>query len=499
MYIHRLKSAVSASKLKIAQQAQIISEQTILLRKAGRPHAFVLSDHETQHISKGRATRYRGVAAGRDVTLDATGVDLFSSNHPWLNSATKNEDSQDSQESHLESHLQLKKNSCHIMYSHTHNQLCHKPVKSISSAWKHGQGTGAAASTNLTLSLSLKSDGDSSRVRYREQGSKRHNVSSPLTSLNNKTTTDGDDNNSSDDNNSGDSHTTNEEDFDSIPASPSLLSGSGKRLSRSFDGHDRGVGREGDEENPLGLEDEPMSCSMFTTCPTTRMAGATLHQITPTQTHSVIPRKRPLKVDKIADLLSNKRARNESSPGDSIVEGDVHGVQPVAVGVVDVVPVTPGVRSVKNILDSGGEGWLTAQPAKRQGGLEERKDEEEGMFRKETGGGGGHSRTKKLAMAGDHLMTTRNTNNRQQQKCEPPGPKVSEGNGRLDVLSLLQKATHHENKTASNQIHQVLTSQNPQATMTGNASLGGAQQSTSYNINELVFLYCLLMHTLTSV
>lgn len=514
--ISRLKSAISASKIKIAQQAHIISEQSILLRQAGCPRVFLLSN--ASHASKDTATVSRDKA-----------TDHFNSNCMWSDS--KNQDRSvplkvsclerdgeksldagetvlphdqgewnsvsnwvetcsalDRKENIIESPVFLEENSCHIIYSHTHNlNPLRKSVKLVSGAVRYDQGTGvssaAGAPANATKPLSLQSGRDSNRVRYRKSDVKYHKTSSKLlTSFNNRATNDTSENSNSD----SSSHTTdsNDEGSNSIPASPSFLVGSTNMLMKSSDGHDEGE----HEENPLNLEDEPMSCSMFATCPqdttstTIQMAGGTIHPITPTNTHSVIPRKRPLKVNQIAELLSTrKRPRNKSPPVGSEVEGDV----------VDVVPVTPGARLVKNILDS--EGWLAAQsPPKRGGRLEkDRKEAAEGDRWEEMGSGGRFFRTRRLD---DHLKTSSNNNNNEQQReCVPSKPTGSE-DGRLNkgnVHVLQESACGEENKIASNQIHLMLTNKTepiPQASTIGNTLLGDAKRSTSCDTNELVML-----------
>ena len=430
----RLKSTISASKIKIAQQARTISEQTALLRQAGIPRAFVLS--KKNNVSKDRAAQSRGRSAARkEIVLNSTSVDLFNS-EVLSNSETKHaeqsvplnetpldrgvEELKNSQQTvlpcdqgdvetgsknenvsvsrnqwgsesdiHLSqsqvfsnSPIQFKDSSCHIIYSHTHNvNLPQKPVKPVSGV-EHRRRIAEDSPAQAAKPLRLKSSRDSSgRVRYRRSGSKFQNTSSKsekLITLN----ADGDGNVRL--------HTSNDEDPNSVQTSPSFLAGSAKMftITPGMNGSDiSDAGTEDDKENPLGVDNEPMSCSMFATYPhdcgtgaTEQIAGAT------TNLRPVIPKKRLLNINQIAELLSTIKKTRNTFPDESVTEG----------GVVNVVPVTPGVRSVQNILDSGEGGWLAVQqPVKVMDDVMEVEEEEKEGKEEEIGGkeGARNSRT----------------------------------------------------------------------------------------------------------
>lgn len=136
-------------------------------------------------------------------------------------------------------------------------------------------------------------------------------------------------------------HSRSPEGAESSPVSPSLLALPGKSGSASSDGGGGGGGEEEDEN--------PMSCSMFATGPCsisilggdldTSLTKATSPDVSSPNSTSRTPRRHGLLVEQIASKL--------------VVAKESPTRKSFDINITNIVPVTPGIRSVENILSSG--------------------------------------------------------------------------------------------------------------------------------------------------
>ena len=324
----RLKAVVKASKIKIVQQAAIISEQSILLREAKCPPPFYLSDsdlysfRDTHGVSESQfpdseqtflPAQEPAHTRAEDDEVPAASRNLKPSPHDNFNSKTS---------SRHAIHQ-------HFIYTHAHNNLAGITRTDYSKE--------AETSSRTNRTLSLKSNDENARVRYRERGPKT-SLQSGLAPVSGAvwTTKNG---------NGSDSESVNESDGGSREGSPSFLTDLSNKTVGAHSGSELIAGS---KENPLEV-DEPMSCSMFGTCTQTSSAVAKLVPAT-------TPTKRK-NVEKIVEQLSSRKKAKVHNAEKSFVAGEVLPMTPGLIAMdeanVDIVPVTPGVKTVDSIVGGG--------------------------------------------------------------------------------------------------------------------------------------------------
>ncbi len=303
LFFNRLKSVVHASKIKISQQAQIIAEQTILLRKARSPSAFQLSE------------LYRD---SEDQFPDSEQTDLPPLVSHHVSARPTTEQLRPRTTAEPENIVKPPPVHRHMIYSHAHSNL---------SQTSRTNGNNRD-STKRNKSLSLKGE-EGARVRYKERDSGNGSTANRDSSGNGLGRHLGD-------------HCS-DSDKDSRTGSPSFLTDP-SNLNTSSNWECAGT-----KDNPMEV-DEPMSCSMFHTYVQTSTCEPKDFMTISMST----PRKRKKNLEEIADQLNSSKKVEKQSLKRNSTDPNLLPATPEIKSKIsnpNIVPITPGVKSVDLILN----------------------------------------------------------------------------------------------------------------------------------------------------
>ena len=344
---------MSASKQKIIEQAAIISEQIIPLRSSrynnttarslSSDHTSMIlfqppsvevedsyscNEHENQSVGfTTAADETHQNPHVKPLTTDVLDTEPNSKTESTCTSSTRSGSVELSSvsghhevnepPSHMSSPTQ--KGPCHVMYSHTHNTVSDAERSNLVSNRTHHD------SSTLSTCLSLRKGGVRGKTRYKVLSS----------------------------------------DSDLSSSSPSMLLGSDSKGNDSFTQSGSGGDLQAIKQGSLptgseaaGNEEGPLSCSMFASAP--KNSTEELNQTAdfpPKQfescsrgrlqnsTYAPASKQKISSVDQIAEWLSTKEVPTMSTPPPNDSTNS------------NIVPVTPGVRLVNNIL-SEEDKWL---------------------------------------------------------------------------------------------------------------------------------------------